>query len=381
MNKKIAIITLYGEHNFGNKLQNYALQTVLENNGYIVETLVLGPSFRRQINDTLLNRIKNKLKQINLNWIQIQLAQCFCKSRYQSILKTRISVFKKFSKEYLRTKIISDERAFENLAFEYDYFVIGSDQIWNPDFIKNFNFSFATFAQMEQRIVYAASIGKERISSVFIPYYKAALAQIKYVSVREKHTEQILKKQFNVDSCLVLDPTLLLNASDYKEQFLKEMEINLEEPFVLTYFLDKRTFYPKKELQELCRIKSWQQVDLTTWKNNPFYVSGPKEFLYYINTCKLFLTDSFHGTVFSILFHTSFITFRRGNTTGSIGQNGEMYGRIDHLLKIFGQQTRAYTPGISLEKYLNADFSGIESIQNNLKQKSLEYLEEAMNSE
>lgn len=370
--KKAAIITLYGNFNFGNKLQNFALQTVLENMGFNVETLIFSPVQKEIVSTSLRNKVKLKIKKINCRTLKRKVENLIFRSDYKKKDRLRESKFKDFSDKYIHTRYISNSYDLATLSKEYDYFVIGSDQIWNPEYINSFTWNFAAFADETQRIVYAASLGTDEIPKTCFSEFKHSLQGIKHISVREKQAKKTLWEQFHVDSIVVLDPTLLI----CREKWKKIIEcLRIEMPLVLTYFLGGYTKYPQNELRDLCKNRKWKNINLNYIYNNQNYINGPIEFLRYIKGATLVLTDSFHGAVFSIIFHTPFVIFKRDN------QENGMYRRLEHLLSVFHLEQRQYKTGIPLETYLECDFTESDQILETMRAKSLNYLEDAIKSE
>lgn len=369
--KKAAIITLYGNYNFGNKLQNYALQAVLEDYGFEVETLIFSSAKSDRASVGLSDKFKKKIKKINYRTIKRKINSLIYRAEIKKIKRLRESKFKDFSDKYICTRYISDSCELSILSQEFDCFVIGSDQVWNPEYINSFEWSFALFANESQRIVYAASLGVDKIPERYLPQFTKLLQGLKNISLREEQAKIILWEQCHVDSTVVLDPTLLIS----KERWEKLIDCSQKEkPYILTYFLGGNTKYPQSEINNMCRNKTWEIIDFNSLRNNMNYISGPVEFLKYIKGARLILTDSFHGAVFSIIFHTPFVVFKRDN------QESGMYQRLEQLLNTFHLMQRQYCTGTALNAYLTCDFMETEKILYRMREKSLKYLEDAIKS-
>ena len=369
--KKAAIITLYGNYNFGNKLQNYALQAVLEDYGFEVETLIFSSAKSDRASVGLSDKFKKKIKKINYRTIKRKINSLIYRAEIKKIKRLRESKFKDFSDKHICTRYISDSCELSILSQEFDCFVIGSDQVWNPEYINSFEWSFALFANESQRIVYAASLGVDKIPERYLPQFTKSLQGLKNISLREEQAKIILWEQCHVDSTVVLDPTLLIS----KERWEKLIDCSQKEkPYILTYFLGGNTKYPQSEINNMCRNKTWEIIDFNSLRNNMNYISGPVEFLKYIKGARLILTDSFHGAVFSIIFHTPFVVFKRDN------QESGMYQRLEQLLNTFHLMQRQYCTGTALNAYLTCDFMETEKILYRMREKSLKYLEDAIKS-
>lgn len=316
--RKIAIITLNGYFNYGNRLQNYALQTFLESLGFEVETIRLNKNGRSE-------RIKSWLRPVKY------------KLAGKSIELSRQKVFKQFSKKFIsetnKTYNINDDLS--ELSNRYDYFVIGSDQVWNPSMNKTSTAYFADFAPQEKVISYAASFGISELSPNVEEIYKKGLLNLKGISVREEDGKHLVKKLVNKESEVLVDPTLLLT----EEQWLKiatPIPNNIDKPYLLTYFLGG---IPKKYEDFIEKIRNDNDLEIINLgdpQDEETYATGPSEFLTYIKNSQIFLTDSFHGSVFSIIFDKPFVVFER------VGSKS-MFSRLKTLLKLFKLQDRIYS--------------------------------------
>lgn len=198
--KKIAIVTMIGYKNYGNRLQNYALTACLKKYNYDVVTLW---SNERKI------YIKNFIKQ-------------FIPSK--RIEKERFDKFDAFNNEFIKKKHINFKSYnFKKLESEFDYYVIGSDQVWNYNFLikfpeyGGFNFFFLEKMNSSKCISYAASFGVDTIEEKYINDYKLGLSNIKYLSVREMAGKNIVEKiTHRKDTQVLIDPTMLLTADEWK---------------------------------------------------------------------------------------------------------------------------------------------------------------------
>jgi len=159
--KRICIITLPGYFNYGNRLQNYALQEYLKRFEEEVETLVL-PKASTQSNGTL-----TKIKKVFSNPLSktAKVATSIINNKirtikYKDILDQRENKFKQFSQKYINEKHINSFDELKQIAKDTDYFVVGSDQVWNPNYIKHQElYYFLQFVKEEKRIAYAPSFG------------------------------------------------------------------------------------------------------------------------------------------------------------------------------------------------------------------------------
>ena len=324
--KKAGIVTLFGEYNFGNRLQNYAVQQVLRKKGLDVETIkYIGleddvPVIRNEKDEKRLKKFKNFNENIEFA---------------NEILYKEYEVPKRFTEDY-------------------DYVVMGSDQIWNFTFDKIFSDkALGTFVPKEKRISFSASIGvdhsPEKDSDVY-EMFKNGLNEVKSISVREQAGKKIVKELTGRNDVEVLvDPTMMLSKSEW-EKVMKRPENLKTDKFIVKSFLGDVSDDVWKELRRAAEENECEIIDISD-KNSPFYDVGPAEFLYLEKNAFLVATDSFHSCVFSIIFSTPFIIFEREG-----GDLQSMYSRIETLLETFKMPNRVFNKKITAD-ILDNDYS------------------------
>lgn len=370
--RKIGIITLNGYYNYGNRLQNYALQEILKKLNFKVETIIKENEISVNKNQ-ILKRI-SRLIEYPMPIIFNSLSNKVLEILFRNRIKKRTDIFKEFSKKYINETdfTISINSIPKELPNNYDFFVVGSDQVWNPYFQKGSPIEFLTFAPVEKRIAYAASFGVSSIPEEYQDLYRNYLSQIKYISVREYAGAKIIKDLTNKQVDVVLDPTLLLS----KNEWLEISEAPSDKPvknYLLTYFLGDISRKRKKYIRNIACKYDLEIVNLASIFHKNGYLTGPSEFIDYINSASLFFTDSFHGAAFSIMLNTPFIVFDRE------GKSPSMNSRIETLLNTFDMKMRYFDNFNDDVDLLNVDFSQVESILLKEKTKSLNYLKHALN--
>lgn len=340
--KKVAIVTIESM-NYGNRLQNYALQILLQSIGCEVET------FHRE---TIDNSIKEKIKRL-----------------MQSVLKTKALKFRQFDRniKFSRTVIERDIYPVE-LSCQYDYFVVGSDQVWNPyyDFVAGKS-DFLCFANNSQKISYAASFGVSEIPSTRRTEYGKYLNEFKAISVREKQGKEIVKKLARRDAMVVLDPTLMLTANDWKKVERKS-KWKPKNKYIFVYSLGEKNERFKKKIEQLSL--KYEVFDIRTIQRSGKELSiGPSEFLYLVRNSEMVLTDSFHATVFSVIFHKRFITFNRN------GLN--MNSRIESLAELLNEKNHINEYGdFDCEDMI--DYEIVDRLLKEEQKKSINFLNRAL---
>ena len=363
---KLAIITINDNNNYGNRLQNYALQMFLKNYVNKVKTIWYDKPTRLEIKDII--NFKSIIKfMINRN-------------NYRHYLKNeylneciRVYNIKKFSQKYIDTNFVDDLSKISN---EYDFFITGSDQVWNPNFwFREKLYStarFLKFAPREKRIAYAASIAIPAVPKNKEQFFRDSLNEMKAISMREKSGAELVKNLTGKDVPVVVDPTILLSKEEWQKIELVPEWYNGEK-YILTYFLGN----PSPIIENLAKKNNWKIFNLMDKSNLDLYASRVEEFVYLIEHAELVATDSFHACVFSILMNTPFLVVNRQ-------QKGmaDMTSRINTLMELFGYQDRYILNGecsLSNEEILHMDFSRVKSIQKREIRRSTNYIKKALN--
>lgn len=359
---KIGKLTLDGYFNYGNVLQNYALQQILKMYGE-VDCLWHTP-------DNFMPRIwykwswKEPIKLL-INWRGFR-SQLF--SDFHGMEIVRQGKIKDWCDRYINLR--QTKVKVSQLADEYDFFVVGSDQVWNPYFSR-LDDCFLTFAPKQKRIAYAASISCPSIPVEKQLLYKEGLAGMAHISMREQQGADIVKEYSGRDVPVVVDPTLLLTPDDWRKVSRPPAWFHGEK-YILTYFLGQRPEVVSR-LESETGLKVVNLLDEDVYEH---YVAGPDEFLWAIEHAKLMYTDSFHGTVFSILFRTPFVVCDRVGDDVS----EKMGSRIDTLLGYFGLEARRGTKanGYAIENPLaEPDWSQVDEVLARERKRSDEYLRQA----
>lgn len=319
---KVGIVTIYDLKNYGNRLQNYAVSEVLKSLGVYSDTLI--------IDDTPLKRkIKNIIKvylgkKPNIHWNLQEENKLFTKE-YSQLEFERYEKFKSFSHKNINIKYV---KLSKNLNEQYDYFIAGSDQVWNTDIGHGLPWEFLTFAEPNKRIGYAPSFGGTEIHNRVDDVSKY-LCQMNSISIREFSGVSFIKNISGREAIHLIDPTLMLECSKWRLVEEKPATNLLPEKYILTYFLGNRNEGAEHIIQNLIDTYQLPVIRLRDINNSEIFVSGPSEFLYLIDHASLILTDSFHGSVFSFIFGKPFMVFNRE------GDLPNMMARVDSFLDMF----------------------------------------------
>lgn len=355
MQKTAAIITCIGKNNFGNRLQNYALQKVLEDKGFNVETLN---------NNWRLNNYDNYEENY-----QGYLEREKEKEQEEYEKRFRTAYFDEFDENVVFAKDMITAINLEET--NYDYYVVGSDQVWNPHHGRLRDLDLLYCIEPSKRLAYAASIGIDEIPEEFKEKTKIEISKFKAISVREDKGKEILEELTGRQDIQVnLDPTMLLNNEDWSKLAKRPKQLK-KDKYILNYFLGELNEQRKTEIERIAELNDCEIINVLD-KEGPFYETGPSEFLYLEKNAFLICTDSFHSSVFAIIFNRPFIIFNREDSQVS------MNSRIDTLLNTFKLENRTYENKIT-EANLNHDYSKAYKILEEERKKAHKYLNDALN--
>lgn len=315
---KTGILTFHGSDNYGSVLQAYALVTYLNQKGIDAETVDYNFEHDyRQYKVFRTYKYKSSPKAF--------VSDCIS---FVPHLKRRYN-FAAFRRNYLRLspKKISEVEELSSITKDYDAFICGSDQIWNLDCTNGVNDAyFLRFADKDKlKIAYAPSIGSYSLIQEDKEKLRERLAEFDAISVRESSMLGVMEQ---IDSGLkaqvVLDPTMLLTAEDYKNELTAEPA---DGKYIFVYILggskayaDILAYAREAASQIGCKIRYIidNNNGLQRLPGKDFSGCSPCDFLALLRDAEYVLTNSFHATVFSILFHKNFTSFERGASTGRI---------------------------------------------------------------
>lgn len=371
--KKIGIITLNGYENYGNRSQNYATQEVIKSLGFNVETIIVKDTPSNGNKNSIIIKKLQKMATMTVNEICTKINKKINYYMNKNAIDERIKIFKSFSKKYILEEnyyIINNNLA--DLSNRYDFFITGSDQVWNPLYINRSPIYFLTFTRKNKRIAYAPSFGISDIPIEYEGKYKVWLSEMHRLSVREDAGAKIIKSLTRQDAPVLVDPTLMLT----KEKWLsisKEPAKKSKSRYLLTYFLGGIPNEYQSKIRTIAKENKLKIINLADLRDRETYQTGPSEFIDYVNSASVFCTDSFHGAVFSILLEIPFIVFDRKSNSPS------MYSRIDTLLTTFELNSRKANNITTNEQVFQVDYSHIPPILETERKKALDYLKEALN--
>ena len=318
-------------NNYGSILQAYALQGFLKEHNYNSVILDYSPlisdwhwpcileSYRRKV----ARKIKNITKYSNKNneWKK-QLNDCCKEYIYENLI---------VSEKYLGVEQL------KSALNDFDTFICGSDQIWSMKRVINPVYYLYWVTGTKGKIAYAPSIPSGIIKNREIKELKKNTKGFTAISVREEIAAKELSELLNMDVVSTLDPTLLVDDVFWKNR-TKSVDTD---KYILCYFLGENDDY-KKCVQEV-KSQTGYNVKVIPFNNKSFeidgeiqYGVGPIEFLDLIRNAEVVLTDSYHGSIFSIIFENNFVLFKRFIDGEKKDENGRIYD-LTKKLKLEGQ--------------------------------------------
>ena len=366
---KVATLTFHGAHNYGSVLQAYALSKQLELMGNEVEIINLRPQSQKKMYSPskpapnmiykLYNRLVNGKRKKRWN-------------EFERFIQNVLPVTKK---EYATTWELSEAE------FDYDAYVCGSDQIWNPvcpDFETAYYLQFLSEESGAKKISYAPSFGRSEFDEKVAEQIAKWVNNFDAVSVRETKGKQLLVKNTEKEVSVVCDPVVLLDKK-YWDELAVDPQIN--EPYILVYFLENN-HGNKGFVDELSKKLGLKVVVLTEYLRDiikPYikkYDASPEEFVGLFKHAEFIYTNSFHGTAFATIFEKPFISAIAVDQEHTVNNNDSR--KIDYLKKI-GLESRLFTTEkLTKEFLLNVDYSEARERMKEFREESFDFLSDSL---
>lgn len=354
---KIGILTFWKtEDNYGQLLQCYASQKYLRSLGH--ETFLVRTTNGREYNPNFKQQLRDKIRTVyRLLPYPIYLTKRVIGSAFYFLTHGKLRQhkvdlgFEQFRKEYLNCTQVYTLEDLQKNPPSADAFVVGSDQIWNT----NDGIYYLTWVRDGvKRIAYAASFG----GGDTIPKKKTLeewLKRFDYVSVREQSGVEICSNAGYKNAECVVDPTMLLRAEDYLEIASTDYP---KEKYLFIYFLGTRTTIDWKEIHAFAKSKGLKIVYVASQGQEDKFKHAKAtihQWLTLISHAEYVLTNSFHGTVFTLLFGRKFMVYP------VTGVAVKMNDRITTLLRPLGLTHHIYSDNIrAIEE--DIDYAEVHSI-------------------
>lgn len=378
---KIGVITYFNIKNYGSALQAYSLKTVSNMLGHDVVFLNVKEG-------KTIYKIAHKL---HVGFVTFMKCLMYSSARIthteirnlrnkseSGYLPETIDKFNVFLDGQLPNMTI-DRLSLRKVARseQFGAFICGSDQIWSPLSVHLSGYKYLDFAPRKKRIAYAPSFGVESVPGYNRAFVRKKLLAIDDISVREKQGARIVKELTGKEVPVLLDPTMLMSGDAWRSIYKAQKSFNKTKNYALCYFfdepsaeiIDKIVAYAKE-----CNLKiivlSGGNAQLLA-KGAELVDAGPWEFLRYIDEAECVFTNSFHGSVFSILFGKPLKIFGRHHSEAV-----KQTSRIDTLLEIAELKECMYHSSQDLIDPTDTKDAGMKIVP--YRDASLKYIKDAL---
>lgn len=343
--KKVGIITIQSIVNYGNRLQNYAVERLIEKRNISVETIKIAEPI-------LWGKI----------YLKAYLYSTFGKKAQRNSGYRTIN-FLKFNERYLHIKSIKAKKAKEFFE-KYDYVFLGGDQLWaygNKDYgIEGYR--FGSLVKPEKRVPFGVSFGSEFLPDEYEQEIKPWLNELKYLAIREQSGADIIERLTYRKAEVLLDPVFGLNSREWDELIRNRNQKKFL--FALGLFLGKCSDVTEKIILDISANMKLVRIDDFNNENSKI---GPDEFVGQIKDAEIVYTDSFHCAAFAIIFHKPFVVFKRESWN-----EGQMT-RLNNMLEIFGLKDRIYNK--QNKDWFSIDYGKVDEILEIERDKINKYLD------
>lgn len=362
---KIGILTFPNSTSYGAALQMYALYRTVEELGFDAEIInYVNSHMKACLHMTRMQKCGSLERKIRVALTQL----LHCRQHLG---------FHKFEAQMVKYPpgSFSDKARLPQIGNRYAAMICGSDQVWNPD-ITNADLSyFLDFCSEDTaRISYAPSFGVEKLPDHLCAPVKRELEQFRRISVREEAGRQIIRSAAQRQAALVIDPTLLLEAHRWREQEIPHSAARGD--YILYYTVrssDSLWRYcqelAKKHGLKILRIGSNVIRNSLRRSDAVEYVCdvSPGEWLYLMHHARCVVTNSFHGTAFSIIYRKDFFVEFSSLTNSRLAQ----------IINTLGLNDQVVTSG-AVPDSLGADYRNTEAVLPQIREESLNFLKLAL---
>lgn len=347
----IGLITIIDDNNYGNRLQNYAVQIVLNKFNLKCETVKNTPLF-----NTKNKFILRKIKYLN-------------KKPYNTYSE---NINRKKNFELFNQNINLSSKNYTIFSnYNYNLLLVGSDQVWNPNFgrLREVDLLNVKCNKNTRKIAFSASFGVNELpANVDKHKLLKCFNDFDNISVREDAGKEILKDLgYKGEVSVLVDPTMLLTASEW-DKVSKKPEMLKTDKYILNYFLGDLSKERMNEIRRVAKENNCEVINILD-KDSVFYECGPSEFLYLEKHAFLICTDSFHSSVFAILYNRPFIVFDREEENV-----GNMNSRLETLISKLELKNRKYNGRYITYENMNHDYTDSYKLLEIEREKSKEFL-------
>lgn len=358
----IGIVTFHTALNYGAVLQAYGLQKFLNNNGYDNEIINYDcPQFKKDYAPIKLTvHIKRMIRSFKSRKITLEL-----QAKYKEFVE----------KDLICSEKKYDKKSIQNADGQYDFYITGSDQVWDPycaGFDATYFLDFVT--DNYKKISYAASFDQMSIPEMMISEYKKRLSSFRAFSCREKQGADMISKIVETNVSVNVDPTFLIDSKEWSKIAVNMKSLG-EYVFVYPVGHSEEMLEYAKKIARMYKLKVVYLVCQKPWKDKEVeFITGcgPKEFLGLIKDAQYVVTNAFHGTAFSLIFKKKFYVY--------CGQDGKGNARVQSVLKNVNLNDRIICENIKINEN-DINWSSYDKWVENERQRSLDYIINSIDKE
>lgn len=373
---KIGIVTLF-RGNYGSVLQAVAMNGFCRERGHDVTFL------RIYSNSRIIRFLRHKFNYLSVVYHRITDDEY--KGVYED-LRSNTERQEKVStqlKDYINSEAYKIIKTGSISSFRmkhcspYDCYICGSDQVWSALIQPVWTYNFLKGISSDRKIAYAPSVGVNDMPEYYLRTIAPLVKDFKFLSVREQHVADAFEKRFGIKPLVAVDPTILVGRDYWINLLQKEYIKKEEQTYVFCYFLGEIN---DEQVDFLNRFAGDRKIIILPYekhaeklKNGNYVLANHLEFVNYIRYADYVFTDSFHATVFSILFHREFAVFHRSHV-GVTKQTS----RIESLLSLVHLDDRLVN-NPNIVEYLGAtNYETVDQIIERERQKSICFLDAAL---
>lgn len=391
MKKSITILTSEESfhNNYGAALQGYALFSTLQEMDLAPQIVrYQGGQFQDSAYRYYLMQAKRRIRLFIEKLHSYKSEKRYYSKKFADKIRLRECLFLSFLNEnmvFYNKRRMTWQRLKKNYPHT-DYYICGSDQIWNPYFKggRNDPGYFLQFAPKDaKKIAYAPSFGCKDLPPKSQKTIKEYLSSFDALSVRENSGVEIISKYTGLPSRVVLDPTLIRSPEQWKA--IARLPKGLPDRYILCYrFADSQQ--TKQKIDKISAMTGLPVISMPLSipslrdENYQFvFEAGPREFIGLIENAELVCTDSFHATVFSILMKTPALVFLRENYEGGDSMNSRVYSLLENL----NLTQMIVTPNQEVDTTLinqHIDFDRVHWVLKTMRAESLDFLRNALDN-
>lgn len=354
----VGIVTIQNRFNYGNRLQNYATQRILERYGLEVESMVqrTSPSLK-----TKARAVARKALGKESEFRELEMSA------------ERLAAFNEFNKT-IHFRDIYNDRGSE--IERYDLIVAGSDQIWAMrKFAHNERWAYLQFAKPCQRIALAPSLGLSSASSARKRRLSRYLKGFRSLSVREDSGAKLIFEATGREAQVLCDPTLVLHAEEWRA--VASDRLVPETPYIFTYLLGSKSPEVVDVLEKVTFHGEIPIVALSDRERQGEPPAGPSDFISLVDHASHVVTDSFHAAVFSAIMQTPLTIVHRDGGKSAYSQ---MFGRLETLANKLSIKEKIYGSG-EFDLSQACVYDGVSESIAHERSKYLAYLEECLDAQ